>query len=263
MVKNTWPHCRRPLFGTALAVVLGAVVSGASARAASCPAWPGEPVPLPTRHDPDPVRARWVELRAEELALRAQALEKSAPLEAHRLWRRLLCLGEGGEEARQGAERTRPVQIHRLRIAAAGGARSKLGEAWASLDQPVAPPPKRRPAENPRQLRAQLLGGVDHWLDRTADLLADARFDTALESAGEIRDRLRKIRGGKDANPRWIRLEVLEATIQVARGEQEAAHACAVRALKMDPDLELDAQRVSPKVVEVFEAAAEGEEGAP
>jgi hypothetical protein len=258
MVKNTWLQCRRPLLGTALSVVLGALVSGGVARAASCPPWPGEPVPRPTRDDPDPLRARWAELHIADLARRAQALETAAPVEAHLLWRRLLCLGEGGDEARRGAERNRLVQIHHFGSVAAGDARAQSrDDLFASLEQPEAPAPKPRPPKDPRALRERLLRAVDHRLERTEDLLVDARFDAALESVVETRRRLKQIRRQQDVNDRWVHLEVLEATIQVARGEQDAAYACAVRALKVDPDLTLDPERISPKVVEVFEAAAE------
>ncbi len=256
MVKNTWVQCRA-LLGTAHAVVLGAGVSDAAAAAARCAPWRGEPTPLPSREDADPLRARWLELRAAELSLRARALESAAPVEAHRLWQRQLCLREGGDEARRGAERTRPVQVHRVEIVPAGDARAvAAADAWANLGRPVAPAPKRPTHDGERRIR--LLRAVDHWLERGEDLLADAHFDAALESAAETRARLRRIRWDEDVDARWVDLEVLEATIQVARGREDAALACAERALKVDPDLVLDETRISPKVVRIFQSAGGG-----
>lgn len=261
MVKNTWDQCRRPLLGTALAVVLGIGAPGASATTAGCPPWPGEPAPLPARDDADPLRARWAELRVADLSRRARALEPTAPLEAHRLWQRLLCLGAAGDEARQGAERTRPVQVHRLEIVPAGDARAvAAADAWANLGRPVAGAAKR-PSRDRGTERTRLLRAVDHWLERAEDLLADAHFDAALESAAETRARLRQIRWDRDVDARWVDLEVLEATIQVARGEEGAARDCAARALAVDPELVLDEARVSPKVVRIFQSASAPEAG--
>src|SRR5262245_1179298 len=202
MVKNTWNQCRRPLLGTALAVVLGIGAPGASATAAGCPPWPGEPAPLPAGAHADPLRARWAELRLAELAQRARALENTSPLEANRLWQRLLCLGAAG--ARQGVERTRPVQVHRLEIVAAGDARAvAAADAWANLERPVAGAPQR-PGSDRGAERTRLLRAVDHWLERLEDLVADARFDAALESADETRARLKQIRWDRDVDARWV-----------------------------------------------------------
>jgi hypothetical protein len=91
-------------------------LAGAPARAAECAPWPGEPRPLPRVGEGDRLLMRWAELRAEELAQQAEALEASDPIEANRVWRHVLCLDPGHEPARRGAERTQPLRVHRPAI---------------------------------------------------------------------------------------------------------------------------------------------------
>jgi hypothetical protein len=69
-----------------------------TALAASCLPWPGEPTPLPTRDDPDALRALWAELRARDLIQAADLSEIEAPARARRLswtpralWRARVC----------------------------------------------------------------------------------------------------------------------------------------------------------------------------
>ncbi|RIK91372.1 MAG: hypothetical protein DCC71_25100, partial [Proteobacteria bacterium] len=81
----------------------------------ACAPWPGEFDPLPTVSDADPLRARWARLRAEQLAARAEELEPQDPVEANRLWQRVLCLDPGSASAHTGIERSRPAVVLRAR----------------------------------------------------------------------------------------------------------------------------------------------------
>ena len=224
-----------------------------------CAPWPGEPDPLPQLADADPVRARWAELRAAELADRAAALEGADPLEAHRLWLRFRCFDPGSPELRRALDRTRPVRVHRPEVERAGaGQKPELALGWQVLDQPLLfarPAARPSPAEAERRLR---LGEADRWIGAAEAGVRGARFDDALESAGQARSRLAQMPQRADLQARWIRLELAEATAHVARGHDADAIACAERALAHQPGLDLDASRYSPKLVRLFQSARAG-----
>lgn len=91
-------------------------------------------------------------------------------------------------------------------------------------------------------------------LDRCEAELRAARFEQALASAGEARDRIDTRKGAGD-DPSRVRLEIASATAYVALGQNDAALASFERALLADPGLELDRALTSPKVLAVFRAA--------
>lgn len=237
----------------AIAVGLAGATLAGPAAAKPCAPWPGEPDPLPRRDDTDAPRARWAALRATDLASRARALEAVAPLEAHQLWQRLRCFQAEDAELREGLERTRPLRVHRLEVVSSTVPEA-TGDPFAALALPISQPPQEPPVRV--DLRIRLLGSIDRWLERTEGFVAEARFKDALAAAGETRRRLAQMRWNADLTPRWVRLEVLEATVQIARGREEEAHACAARALANDPTLLLDASGTSPKVVQLFDNVA-------
>ena len=91
-------------------------------------------------------------------------------------------------------------------------------------------------------------------LDRCETELRAARFEQALESAAEVRERL-EARTGAGDDQSHVRLEIASATAYVALGQTDAALESLERALITDPSLELDPALTSPKVLAVFRAA--------
>ena len=91
-------------------------------------------------------------------------------------------------------------------------------------------------------------------LDRCETELRAARFEQALESAAEVRERLEARKGAGD-DQSHVRLEIASATAYVALGQSNAALESLERALIADPSLELDPALTSPKVLAVFRAA--------
>jgi LysM repeat protein len=91
-------------------------------------------------------------------------------------------------------------------------------------------------------------------LDRCEAQIRAARFQQALESAAEVRERLEARTGAGDEQSR-VRLEIASATAYVALGQTDAALESLERALIADPNLELDPALTSPKVLAVFRAA--------
>lgn len=129
----------------------------------ACPAWPGEPDPLPTIDAADRAEAEWARTRSQELARLARILEVSRPVEAHRFWQHARCLAPDDAELERSARRAVPLNVHRaLGAGVASPARSELGEATdvegalllamtaALPGRETAAPPKREPAPTPR-----------------------------------------------------------------------------------------------------------------
>ena len=236
-------------------------LAGAPARAAECVPWPGEPRPLPRVGEGDRLLMRWAELRAEELAQQAEALEASAPIEANRVWRHVLCLDPGHEPARGGAERTQPLRVHRpaIQIGAAAEATAPDTDPWRSLDAPVLlaahpaapsrgePAPETGIANGPRQ--------IELWLTAAESQLEAARFEDALETAAKARAGLDATPPGQDVSRSRVRVELIEATAEAARGRDDEARACFARVLALDPAFALDARTTSPKLIRLLDAA--------
>jgi hypothetical protein len=258
-----------------LAALLGCVSLPAAAR--ECPPWPGEPRPLPQLSDPDPLRARWAELRAAELVLRAERLEATAPVAAYQTWRRVLCVAPEDPVARAGAQRTRPLRLHRLAIAQGPASEPPPPDtdAWRTLDEPVqlagrrpapsaplAPTPPGAAPQPAADARAEALRRVERRLATAERQVAAARFDEALANAARAREALAALAPGRDRARRQLRLELVEATAEAARGQDAAARACFVRALELDPAFALDARATSPKLLRLLDAAR-AERGGP
>jgi len=92
-------------------------------------------------------------------------------------------------------------------------------------------------------------------LDRCESELRAARFEQAVASAAEARDRIDARVAARDDSTSRVRLEIASATAYVALGQNDAALESLERALAADPQLELDPVLTSPKVLAVFRAA--------
>ena len=241
--------------------------AGPPAQASDCTPWPGEPDPLPRVGEGDRLLMRWAELRAEELARHAEALEASAPVEANRVWRHLLCLDPGDEAARSGAQRTQPLRVHRpeIRVGSEPAEPSPDTDSWSSLDAPVllavgTPAPFRGEAArarggSPRQ--------VERWLSEAEAQLEAARFEEALVTSAKARAALEGMPPGQDVLPSRVRVELIEATAEAASGRDAAARACFARVLALDPGFALDARTTSPKLMRLLDAARAETGGSP
>jgi hypothetical protein len=211
------------------------------ARAAdpsACAPWPGEFDPLPTVADPDPLRARWAHMRAEQLGQLATRAESRDRAEAARLWQRVQCLEPGSAAASAGLERATRSEL----VSAPPRATPAAPVAKEEPREKPRPRPQRKPAEPPAP------PSVAAPLDRTEQLIRAARFDDAL---GE----LERLRPAAARPAERARLEVLAATAQVAFGDDEAARASLGRALDADPKLALDERSTSPKLVRALDDA--------
>lgn len=222
----------------AVALLAGVLLLPATgARAEACTPWPGEPAPLPRVDDRDEMRARWATLRVRELADAATAAEAAAPLRAHRLWRRVLCIDPASDAAVAGIARTPAVVVHRPALVTTPTADAdEPSDAYAALSQPLRvlpPPPAPEPEPQAPAFEALL-----------AELEADvrrARFEEALAGVAPARDAAAN-------DEQTARVEVLAATAALALGRSDEADASLRRALAADPELRLDAATTPPKV---------------
>ena len=252
---------RSALLGLGLVAALVAL-AGVPAEARDCAPWPGEPDPLPRVGEGDPLLVRWAELRAQELAQHAEALEASAPVAANRVWRHLLCLDPGDETARSGALRSQPLRVHRpeIRVGPEAAKHEPDTDSWSSLDRPVllvaraSAPPGGAPAADLTD-RAASLRRIERWLVEAEAQVTAARFEEALATAAKARAGLEAFPPGRDLSPRRLRLELIEATAEAARGRDDAARACFARVLALDPAFALDARTTSPKLMRLLDAA--------
>lgn len=212
------------------------------------------------------MRARWAELRVQELEARARAREAAAPSDAHDLWQRVLCLAPEHVAARAGVVRTQPVRVHRPRVEVGESEAREGRDAYAGLAGTLEVAGRRERGRVDPELalrwraeaRAKLLAEIDALMSHTEAQLRAARFDAALEGASEVRQRLGEMRRADDLPPRWAQLEVLEATALVAMGRETEARASLVRALAADPDLALDPGVTPPKLLRALDAARNG-----
>ncbi len=253
-------------------LLVAALLAPASglARASECADWPGEPRPLPQVEDRDPLRAHWAELRARELALRAQALEPVAPVAAHQAWRRVLCLDPADENALAGALRTLPLRVHRpeIQVGSEADAVALDTNVWLALDapvqialQPVGIPtrglrsaPGAQPAlEAP--VRAESLWRIERSLAAAETQAEAARFEEALESVARARSGMAGLPPGRDLTAKQLRLELVAATAEAASGNSDEARACLARVLALDPGFAFDAGATSPKLLRLLDAA--------
>lgn len=96
------------------------------------------------------------------------------------------------------------------------------------------------------------LASADRRIAEVETLLVAAHFKTALGVAQETRGLLDAAAGAPGVGQRRARLEVLEATAEIALGRRDAARRSLERALRADPALELDEREVSPKLLSVW-----------
>jgi len=97
----------------------------------------------------------------------------------------------------------------------------------------------------------ETIGIVDALLARAEAELVEARFERAQQLALAAREALDL--GGETAQ--WVRLELIDATIEVAYGHQDAAVESLNRALELNPDLALDPRSTTPKLVAALATA--------
>jgi hypothetical protein len=136
-------------------------------------------------------------------------------------------------------------------------------DPWILLSEPIAlgraaaaPDPGDQAAA-----RLGLLASIDVQLDEGEQRLRQAHFGAALEAAVRARRRLDRMRDGEDLRQRWVRLEVLSATAQLALGDERAARASLARAIEAQPDLVLDPMKTPPKVMRALELTRVSGEG--
>jgi hypothetical protein len=106
------------------------------------------------------------------------------------------------------------------------------------------------------------LDGVDAALGEAQGLLAEARFEEALDRLAMTRSRL-LFEDDAASRTRRARLESLAGTAEVALGREDVARSNFEAALRADPEFRLDARTTSPKVMRAFDAARAAQEGAP
>lgn len=258
-------HRARGRGGCVLAAALAVSAFVADAPAAElCAPRPGQPTPLPRVDDVDPFRARWSALRVRELGARARELELNDPLRAHGFWIRAACLAPGLALVSNGVARTAPARTHRPRVVVSSAPMPPRDDPWLSLGDPVVVVRARGPfisLEERSRARAVILLEIDGLMSQVEERVRRARFDEALTVAGTTRVALDEMRKDSDLPPRWVKLEVLQATAELALGLTAAARASMRRALVADPTLSLDPATTSPKVLRVFESIRGGQPG--
>jgi hypothetical protein len=151
--------------------------------------------------------------------------------------------------------RTPIVRVARPPIAARGKGRKASPEhdVWVALEDPL---PllraKRRPARaissRPAAPLPDARAEADAAIRNVERQVQTARFEDALASAKTARGQLARV-AAAERPEREARLEVLAATAELALSRNEAARASLGRALAANPDLALDAQETSPKVL--------------
>jgi LysM repeat protein len=96
---------------------------------------------------------------------------------------------------------------------------------------------------------------VDQLVTRAEAQLRGARFEEALETAGDAARLLETEADSTGAGSRRVTLELVGAQAHLAFGDADAAQRSFARALEVAPDLELDPERTSPKMLRAFERA--------
>jgi hypothetical protein len=252
------------------------LASAPAVAAADCVAWPGEPEPLPTLEDPDPLRAAWAEARASELNRIAGVLAKGDRVEAYRIRQHVRCLDPSNVEWAAAADQERPATVHRpgasvgSRGATAGFDGALRHALHEETPSPVVAKPTRRvlAAKAPANRSASLARPVSNpgppsretapeWLDESlravALLIKEARFRSALESVNGIQAQASRLTPSDAVRKRLAHVEVLAGTAKIALGQTDSARDHFRRALDADPALELDGT-TSPKVRRTFDS---------
>jgi len=266
----------------AVAAILGVLLLpgtlAATARAEPhlCASWAGEIEPLPSVSDPDPLRAAWATIRADQLAEAAWKLEPHSRALANRVWRHASCLDPDRLDFIHALSRTAPVRWVRppilgadvIEVEAGEGLPEPVGKGSGDLGEPIRvvvariPTPEGRSEGVRESDRPALLEAVEP-IAAAEEALQEARFVLALERVERGR-RLLETQGPAWERPRQrAQLEVLAATAEIALGREEAARESLERALRAQPELSLDPARHSPKLVRLFEEVRGGEGPAP
>ena len=244
-------HPRQVRLAAAAAALI--TLTAWSVAAATCTAWPGEPNPLPTLEDPDPLRAEWANLRTQELAQVARTFEEHDPLRAQQLWRRLLCMDPANDQALAGVLRSNAVQVHRPPLLDAPFDEARVRDPWESLDAPLG-----MHGGNARQqaILAELrkLRGSVAALEKQ---VRAARFNEALELVPPLRTQLAKAPAGGTRTNLIAQTEVLAATAELALGRATGAEASLHRALDANPRLQLDPSTTPRKVLRAMDIVRE------
>ena len=132
--------------------------------------------------------------------------------------------------------------------------------------EPDRPRPEAAPAPRPATAEdagaTAALARVDQELGEIDTLLATAHFHTALAVAQATRDLLDRIGEHPQRGARQARLEVMAATAEVALGRRMPAQRSMLRALRADPNLDLDEREASPKLLELLREARLGMDSA-
>ena len=204
-------------------------VPGLTAEEPVCQPWPGELSPLPSTESGNAFEARWATLRASELERLAKALEANQPGLAQPLWTHVRCLDPRNANAEQRAQALRP-QI-----------------AFSPRPFVIRPKPAAVAAKRPADL-----GPIDRALSEAESELNQARFARAVELTEQTRRELEGRSDSPDLRERRARLEVIAATALVALGRSEDAGDSFARALRADPQLELDPSSTPPKIRRLF-----------
>ena len=113
----------------------------------------------------------------------------------------------------------------------------------------------RPPLEEARPDQPGGVESVDELLARGRRQLREARFEEALETIHEARRRLETTDATSEGGGVGAQLEVLTATVYVAFEREEEAIQSLERALRADPDLEIDATTSPAKLVRAVDAA--------
>jgi hypothetical protein len=258
MSSNPFGECSERVT-RAIAATLGAVLlSGALAAAARaelhlCASWAGEIEPLASVSDPDPLRAAWAKIRADQLAEAAWKLEPHSRVLANRVWRHASCLDPDRLDFVHALSRTAPVRWARPPILGADVIEVEEGEElpepvseWSwDLGEPIRVVVARTPAP-------EGIGGVREGF--RPSLLE------AMEPIAAAEKALQEARFEASERPgRRAQLEVLAATAEIALGQEDAARESLERALRAHSELSLDPARYSPKLVRLFEEVRGGE----
>ena len=124
--------------------------------------------------------------------------------------------------------------------------RSRIAAAVVSvgLAGAASPSPSAEPAVR--------LDTLESIVDAVEQLVREARFHTAIGVARTAQGWSEAANDTPQLRAPYARLEVLAATAHVALEQHERARDRLRRALALDPDLSLDEQNTSPKLLEVL-----------
>jgi hypothetical protein len=257
----------------AISAILGALLlsgtlaASVGAETVLCAPWSGEIEPLPSVSDPDPLRATWAKLRADQLVWAARKLEPRSRALARRVWRHASCLDPIRLDVARALVRTGPVRWVRPPILGLDEIVVRRGEEppepvserpW-DLGEPIRVVVARMPA--PKRGVERVVGSsppplrdASEQIAAAREALQKARFELAIEWV----ERGRRLLETQGPPAQRAELEVLAATAEIALGQEAAARESLGRALRAEPELGLDPAVHSPKLVRLFEEVRSG-----